>query len=1129
MTDVAVGDAEAREQAIVLPNSVLVQAPAGSGKTTLLTQRYLRLLAHASVPENILALTFTRRAAQEMRERVVRALECARAPVAPADLGTRTWELAIAAVRRLDGAGIDLAAHPARMRIETIDAFNAWLAAQLPVSARTGARLATVEDAGFLYQEAARRALAYEAPDEFGAAVERVLALGDQRWASLTTYIAKMLPSRDHWLPLIAGGLEAASALDAAASLRLRARFDADLGLTVARALTDAAAVLGGERLAALSRQLASLAARLGDARPELAPWRADASCLRADPADMPRWRGLLGLVLLKDGAIRARLTKSEGFVPDSPDKAPMQDLLAELARDPRAREALADAAALPEPGYGDSDWERVRDVSQVLILAVALLDGVFREAGAVDFSAVAIAARRALGGADEPTDLALRLDYRLQHILVDEFQDTSATQLALLRVLTAGWQEGDGRSIFCVGDPMQSIYRFRQAEVRGFLELADRGLGDLRFAVRRLSSNFRTAAELVDWVNATFARILPTVDDRERGAIAFRASAAVRAAPPATSVGVSFARHVSLDAEAAAIAGLIAARRAEHPEWRIAVLVRAKAHARAIGAQLRDRGIAFGAVDIEPLQDRAAVRDLLCLARALMHRADRSAWLALLRGPWCGLVLADLLLIARAFPLICDALEDAATQASLSADGQARIARLREVLGAGFADTAAESFVRRLERTWLALGGPACVAGPRDLEHVRAAFSRLRVLELAGLPDPAELEAAFANLFARDAAVTAVEIMTIHKAKGLEFDLVILPALERTISPRSEEFLLTQQFPRGAGEGLIMAARAAVGGEESALFAYLHRQQTRAALLEAERLLYVACTRAKWQLHLSACTAQPKSGHLFKPRAGSLLDVLWPVVAADFDAAAPAQATDGVAAPAPPLADAPEDPTGRAAPRGGPLRRVPAGWRPATRPAPFVLADDPIALAPEPETPPFDWAGETARQIGSLVHAELQSLDSSAVTPAEIRARTGQFRRWLRLRGVPPDRAEDGALRVVRALIAVQEDPRGRWILERHPRDDAREQAWSGIWRGELVHVVFDRSFVDAAGTRWVIDYKTSEHQGGGVQEFLDREVARYAPTMRKYAHMAGQLGPEPVRLGLYFPLMRAWREWSA
>jgi ATP-dependent exoDNAse (exonuclease V) beta subunit len=1121
MTDAAIGDAGARERAVALENSVLVQAPAGSGKTTLLTQRYLRLLAGAAIPENILALTFTRRAALEMRERVARALEAARAPAAPADLDTRTWELAVAAVRHLDSVGIDLAAHPARMRIETIDAFNAWLAAQLPVTARTGARFATVEDAGSLYREAARRALAYEAPDAFGAAVESVLALGDQRWSSLAARIAQMLASRDHWLPLIAGGLETSSGLDAAASRQLRARFDADLSFVVARALADAVAVLGGERLAALSRLVASLAARLGAARPDLAPWRADASPLRAEPRDIPRWRGVLGLVLLKGGAIRARLTKAEGFAPGSADKALMQDLLVELARDPRVRVALADVAALPEPRYGDREWERVRDVAQVLMLAAAMLEGVFREAGAVDFTAVAIAARRALGGAQEPTDLALRLDYRLQHVLVDEFQDTSATQLALLRVLTAGWQDGDGRSLFCVGDPMQSIYRFRQAEVRGFLALAERGLGDLRFAVQRLSSNFRTGPELVAWVNATFSRILPAVDDGERGAIAFRAGVAARHAPPATSVGVSFARHASPHAEAGAIAALIAARREEHPHWRIAVLVRAKSHAQAIGAQLRERGIAFAALDIEPLQDRAAVRDLLCLARALLHWGDRSAWLALLRAPWCGLVLADLLRVARGAPLVWDALQDAATQAELSGDGQARAGRLRAVLGAAFATPKPDSFVRWLERTWLALGGPACVAGARDLEHVRAAFARLRTLEQAGLPDPAEVDAAFTNLFARDDAVGAVEIMTIHKAKGLEFDLVVLPALERGISSRSDEFLLSQQFPRGdgVGEGLVMAARAAVGEDESALFAYLRQQQAHAAQLEAERLLYVACTRAKWQLHLSACTGRAEDGHIYKPRAGSLLSLLWPVVAADFDAAAmpaPADAGDG--------AD-PSEPMGA---RGGPLQRVPAGWQPAPRPAPFVLARDPIALAPASATPPFDWAGETARQVGSLVHAELQSLDVVDVTSAEIRARTGQFQRWLRLRGVPPERAAHGAERVVLALIAVQEDPRGRWILARHPRDDAREQAWSGLWQGELEHVVFDRSFVDDAGTRWVIDYKTSEHQGGGAQEFLDREVARYAPTMGKYAAFAARLGPEPVRLGLYFPLMRAWREWS-
>ena len=93
-----------------------------------------------------------------------------------------------------------------------------------------------------------------------------------------------------------------------------------------------------------------------------------------------------------------------------------------------------------------------------------------------MDFAAVSMAALRALGSDGAPTDLTLRLDYRLQHILVDEFQDTSSAQLTLVQQLTAGWEQGDGRSIFCVGDPMQSIYGFREAEVRAFLELAAGG-----------------------------------------------------------------------------------------------------------------------------------------------------------------------------------------------------------------------------------------------------------------------------------------------------------------------------------------------------------------------------------------------------------------------------------------------------------------------------------------------------------------------------------------------------------------------------------------------------------------------------------------------------------------------------
>jgi hypothetical protein len=106
--------------------------------------------------------------------------------------------------------------------------------------------------------------------------------------------------------------------------------------------------------------------------------------------------------------------------------------------------------------------------------------------------------------------------------------------------------------------------------------------------------------------------------------------------------------------------------------------------------------------------------------------------------------------------------------------------------------------------------------------------------------------------------------------------------------------------------------------------------------------------------------------------------------------------------------------------------------------------------------------------------------------------------------------------------------DERGQWILRSYPRDDLREHALSGLWQGEVTHAVFDRSFVDETGVRWVIDYKTSQHLGGALEEFLNREVERYGEQMRRYAYLAGQLGPEPVRVGLYFPLMRAWKEWA-
>jgi ATP-dependent exoDNAse (exonuclease V) beta subunit len=246
---------------------------------------------------------------------------------------------------------------------------------------------------------------------------------------------------------------------------------------------------------------------------------------------------------------------------------------------------------------------------------------------------------------------------------------------------------------------------------------------------------------------------------------------------------------------------------------------------------------------------------------------------------------------------------------------------------------------------------------------------------------------------------------------------------------------------------------------------------------------------------------------------------VLWPVAARQF------VITDGATpVPGPDIG----------APRGGPLSRVPREWRPSVAgDAPTAESENAPPTSRDP-WPVFDWAGETARRVGTLVHAELQAMNVGASDAAALRAREPHFRRWLALHGVPPERLPEAASRVVEALVAVHGDPRGRWILQQ-TRADVREFALSGRVApggappGEVTRVVFDRSFIDDAGIRWVVDYKTSQHQGSGLDEFLDREVERYRPQMQRYAMLAQRLGSEPVRLGLYFPLMRAWREWAA
>jgi ATP-dependent exoDNAse (exonuclease V) beta subunit len=176
-----------------------------------------------------------------------------------------------------------------------------------------------------------------------------------------------------------------------------------------------------------------------------------------------------------------------------------------------------------------------------------------------------------------------------------------------------------------------------------------------------------------------------------------------------------------------------------------------------------------------------------------------------------------------------------------------------------------------------------------------------------------------------------------------------------------------------------------------------------------------------------------------------------------------------------------------------------------------------------------FDWAGETARHVGTVVHRILQHLGSTGQTletsyqamPVEAISR-----HLLGQAGVSSEQMEASVERVRRAVRNTVDDEHGRWVLSHEHQSIQNEYPLTGVLDGHLRRMVIDRTFVDEQGVRWIIDYKTSAHEGGDVDRFLDQEVERYRLQMERYARAFQMLESREVRTGLYFPLLQAWRE---
>jgi ATP-dependent exoDNAse (exonuclease V) beta subunit len=1192
-------DQRQRELALDPTRSILVQAPAGSGKTTLLTERFLALLAEVDDPGQVVAITFTNAAAAEMRNRVLDEL-----------LKPEPSPLALRALARSNALGWKLLDLPAQLRISTIDGFCRELALQQPLLSGLGGGLNIAEQPEDLYRRAARltlEAIGNSTDPALSAAVAALLDWRDNNWQEVENQVVAMLAKRDKWMHDFL--IERDPDWD-----DLRQRLERPFANAVREGLTHVSQLLDrvpGAREEALELARFACTQSGGERHRGLAeiadfplpPFPTHDALEEAHQA----LDCLAGMLLTQDGGFRKRIDKTLGFPAERKfEKARIAKLIANLDAVPGLEFALAGVRTLPPARYDEADWLIVRACFTVLRHAAGELKVVFAEAAKVDFIEVAQVALATLKSDDGfPSETALVVADGIRHLLVDEFQDTSRHQYELLAALIAGWPDRAGRTLFAVGDPMQSIYFFRDADTELFTRTKAIGLEipnsePLNLQYVPLTANFRTTPPLVNRLNDVFTQVF-SIDDGS--GVTFASAEPFRG--DFHSLEKSLELHIGFEEQSAYKKVINNVRDSSHSDqketqsgeivdlihrfrqavenanasgskFRIAVLARARKSLAPIAEALREAQIPFRAVELEKLADRPEILDALALAHALLNPQDRISWLGVLRAPWCGLTLADLHiltsadnpgLLARPIPELL-----VERQHFLSTEGRQAVSRVLQALDSPPALRSGQptaSLGTRLEQVWNRLGGAACVdaTASANLDLLWSCLDRLPGGE-QDLLGPA-LNAALDKLTALpDAAASSdggVQLMTIHKSKGLEFEVVIVPDLQA--GTRSGKQTMLSWLERGlanpddSGEitEFLIAPQQSKGEDKGRSKAWVDRVYRERETQEDRRILYVAATRARDQLHLFARPAYKveKDGTLtLCEPVNSLLATAWPALESEIRSSFEDWKAAHETVPADIATIAASSDTNLvvmpASAKPTILRRLPADYNEANyhpeRPKGF---EGPASPATAPALASENWEGKLyarheggmlSRALGTAVHALLEELTRLRTSNDWATARTAlrkfEPRIAARVRALGIDQAQAAmvAAEALRLALNASNDPTAQWILFPHAGADS-EVRWAGVISGSISTVRVDRVFraglmpqSDGEQAWWIIDYKAAHVDMSDPATALPTLRALFAPQLETYARFLRNLhGRDAViRAGLYYPRMLLFDWWE-
>jgi len=882
-------DQKIRDEALYTSGSFVVESPAGSGKTDLLIARYLALLSRVSHPRQILAVTYTRKAAVQMKNRVIQKLNQANtkepAPESP-------WEgllisLAQKALKK-HGSHPAILFNPESLQIGTFHSFCASLLRGWPVESGIPPGLDLLDD---IDQEA----LLQRAVDQY---VETILlkdALSEERNAyinrlaavnnypdALSKQMKGLLGRRDRLkdFPLLTSERGASGSFGSEVQSRLE-RYAGQYLRRLNEYFTQAK-----KEWKDLREALREGGVSFGETFAESIP----SHTLQ----ELPDWKRASEVFLTKSKTLRKRVSTADGFPKDF-GKKPVASFILQLPRDTtRLLAFVADWPDLEEDNVGTAE------LMDILILAIGAwgrLQELIRTQG-MDYLELEMGALRALSQAGQggrPSESLIFHQEHLRHILVDEAQDMNGIQAEILGRLAEGWEPGDGRTVFVVGDPKQSIYRFRRAEVELFYELKKKGLprkseAPLPLKPLLLGANFRSRPHLITFTNRLFEQVMSS-PRKEYDEVEFSRSEAARGKSDhliptkAAIFAKEFSGNESVpprEREARWVASEVARLHRERPEETIAILIPARTYLPSFVKALTECGVPLQLLEGEAMKQKREIQHLLNLFTAMIRPYDDVAWAGAVRAPWFRVsnqVLLDLK-SGKGFW----------SERILSrSDASPELAKFCEAIFEARKMFGRESYGSTLSRLWEDLDGPRQTSALYGAAGVSNSRAFLDLLDLcSGMPGEEALlqlsrllETAYTPPDPRG-AFSSVYMMTIHKAKGLEFDHVFAVNLDYDALKGGRREQLAYRMERLPGEERHFLAAATADrrtGQQNLGSFLLKDLAEKRTLAETRRLFYVAATRAKESLTLSGIGDPHKDEKEdeFKTPLSSLLKIMKP------------------------------------------------------------------------------------------------------------------------------------------------------------------------------------------------------------------------------------------------------------